>query len=81
VQIGTVDLNKLRGIGDKVVGLVKELVGTLVGNESMQKAGEAQQERATEQIRALRAEVKAEAKDAKAAAFEQKERAAQAAKS
>jgi uncharacterized protein YjbJ (UPF0337 family) len=80
MQIGTVDLNKLRGIGDKAVGLGKELVGTLANSERMQKAGEAQQERATEQLRALRAEAKAEAKNAKASALEQKQRAAQAAK-
>ena len=80
MQIGTVDLNKLRGLADKTAGLGKELVGTLAGNDRMQRAGEAQQERATEQIRALRAEVKAQAKDAKATAFEQKERAAQAGK-
>lgn len=80
MRIGTVDLNKLRGLSDKAVGLAKELVGTLIGNDRLATAGEAQQERATEQIRALRAEVRAEAKDAEAAAFEQKQRAAQAAK-
>jgi uncharacterized protein YjbJ (UPF0337 family) len=80
MQIGTVDLNKLRSLGDKFAGLVKELVGTLAGNDNLAKAGEAQQERATEQIRALRAELKAEVNDAKAATFERKERAAQAAK-
>ena len=81
MQIATVDLNKLRGLGDKLVGLVKEFVGSVTGNENMERAGEAQQERATEQLRALRAEVKAEAKDAKAASFEQKQKVAQAAKS
>ena len=80
MQIGTVDLNKLRGLGDKVVGLMKELLGTVTGNDRLAEAGEAQQERATEQIRALRAELKAEAKDAKAASFEQKQKVAQAAK-
>ena len=80
MQIGTVDLNKLRGIGDKVVGLSKETVGALIGNDAMQEAGEAQQERAAEQLKALRAEARAEAKDAKAAALEQKQKAAQAAK-
>lgn len=80
MRIGTMDVNKLRGIGDKAVGLTKELVGTVVGNDRMQEAGEAQQDRATEQLRALRAEAKAEVKDAKADVLEQKQRAAQAAK-
>ena len=80
MQLGSIDLNKFRGIGDKATGLGKELVGTLTGNEAMQEAGEAQQERATEQLRALRAEVKAEQKDAKADALEERQKAAASAK-
>ena len=80
MRIGSVDLNKLRGLGDKATGLGKELVGTITGNDKMQEAGEAQQERATEELRALRSEVKAEQKDAKAEALEKRQKAAQAAK-
>lgn len=79
-QIGQIDLNKLRGIGDKFFGLQKELVGTLIGNDRLQEEGEAQQERASEQLKALRAEAKAQAKEAKADAIEQKQKAAQRAK-
>jgi len=71
----------LHDLGDKTVGLYKEIVGTVIGNDELAKAGEAQQERATEQLRALRSEVKAEAKEAKAELFEQKQKAAQRAKS
>ncbi len=80
MQLGSIDLNKLRGIGDKAVGLSKELLGTLTGNERLQDAGEAQQERATEELRALRAELKAEQKDAKADVLEQRQKAAASAK-
>lgn len=80
MQIGTVDLNKLRSIGDKAAGLVKELVGALIDNDRMQEAGVAQQERATEEIRALKAEVEAETKEAKAAGQQQRQKTAQAAK-
>jgi uncharacterized protein YjbJ (UPF0337 family) len=80
VQLGSIDLNKLRGIGDKAVGLSKELLGTLTANERLQDAGEAQQERATEELRALRAELKAEQKDAKADVLEQRQKAAASAK-
>ena len=80
MRIGSVDVNKLRGVGDKAAGLTKEAVGVLIGNDRLQKAGEAQQERASEQLKALRAEAKAEAKDAKAEVLEKRERAAQAAK-
>lgn len=78
MQLGSIDVNKLRGLGDKAVGFGKELMGTLLGSERLQDAGEAQQERATEELRALRAEVKAEQKDAKADALEQRQKAASA---
>ena len=80
MQLGSIDFNKLRGIGDKAVGLSKELFGAVTGNEALQEAGEAQQDKATERLRALRAEVKAEAKDAKADVLEQRQRAAASAK-
>jgi len=80
VQIGSIDLNKLRGIGDKAVGLAKEALGVLLGNDRLQEEGEAQQERAAAELKALREELKAEAKDAKAGAMEKRERTAQRAK-
>ena len=49
----------------------------MLRTDELAKAGEAQQERATEQLRALRSEIKAEAKEAKAELFEQKQKAAQ----
>jgi uncharacterized protein YjbJ (UPF0337 family) len=80
VRIGTMDLNKLRGLGDKFLGLAKETVGAIVNNERLQDEGEAQQTRATEQLRALRKEAEADAKDAKANLLEREQRAAQRAK-
>jgi uncharacterized protein YjbJ (UPF0337 family) len=80
MQLGTVDINKLRGLGDKFVGFNKELIGTVVGNERLEREGEAQQDRAAEQLRALRKEVVAQRKEAKADVFEQREKAAQRAK-
>ena len=79
-QIGSIDLNKLRGLSDKFVGLQKEIFGTVFGNEKLQDEGRAQQERASEELKALSLETKAEAKDAKAAVLEQKQKAAQRAK-
>lgn len=80
MQIGAIDINKLKGIGDKAMGLSKELLGTITGNERMQEAGEAQQDKAAETLRALRSEAKAQAKEAKAEVLEQRQQAAQAAK-
>jgi hypothetical protein len=81
MQIGRIDVNKLRGVADKGVGFGKEFVGTLLGNERLQEAGEAQQERATEELRALRKEVEAQKHEAKAETLEQRQKAAQRAKS
>ena len=80
MQIGTIDLNHLRGIGNKAIGLGKELFGVLLGNDRLQDEGEAQQERATAELKALREELKAQKEDTKAGAMETRESAAQRAK-
>jgi len=81
MQVGRVDVNKLRGVGDKAFGLTKEFVGVLVGNDELQQEGEAQQERATEELKALRKEMDAQRKEAVAEAHEQRQKTAQKAKS
>jgi uncharacterized protein YjbJ (UPF0337 family) len=80
VQFGAIDVKKLRGVGDKGLGLAKETFGVLFGSERLQKEGEAQQERASAELKALREEVRAEKEDMKAEAQEKRERAAQRAK-
>jgi uncharacterized protein YjbJ (UPF0337 family) len=80
MQIGRVDLNKLRGLGDKAAGFAKEVVGTLIGSERLEREGEAQQDRAREQLKALRKELEAERHEAEAKTHEQRQRAAQKAK-
>lgn len=77
MRFSRIDANKLRGVADKGLGLSKEVLGTLLGNERLEREGEAQQERATEQLRALRNEVEAEGHEAKAEAFEQRQKMAQ----
>ena len=74
MQIGTVDLDKLRGVSDKFVGLAKEATGVIINNSSLQKAGEAQQDRATENLKALRKEAEAESKDRKSDAIAKSQR-------
>lgn len=80
MNIGKIDMTQLRGVADKGVGLAKELVGTLVGNEAWQREGEAQQDRASEELKALRKQAEAEAKERKADTLEQSQRTAQRAK-
>lgn len=80
MQIGRIDVTKLRGIGDKSLGLAKELLGVISGNDRLQQEGEAQQERATAELKALREELRAEKHEAKADVMEKREQAAQKAK-
>jgi uncharacterized protein YjbJ (UPF0337 family) len=77
MNIGSIDTSKLSGLFDKVLGLGKEFLGTIIDNDRLVKEGEAQQAQGTERLKALRAEAKAEAKEAKAEVLEQKQRAAQ----
>jgi hypothetical protein len=81
MKIGRIDLSKLRGLADKAMGLGKELFGALVGNERLEQAGEKQQERASADLKALRKQVEAQAREAEAEVHEQREKAAQRAKS
>jgi len=81
VQVGRIDLNKLRGITDKAFGLAKEMVGVLIGNDRLQREGEAQQERAAEELKALRKELEAQRKEAVAEMHEERQKSAQRAKS
>lgn len=60
MKIGTIDVGKLRGVGDKAAGLALEATGVLTGNRRLEERGEAMQERATETLKALRAEAVAE---------------------
>ena len=69
MRIGTIDIDKLRGVGDKILGLSKETFGVLVNNENWQREGEAQQDKASETLKALRKEAEAQAKEAKADAL------------
>jgi len=81
MRVGNLELDHLRGLGDKFVGLGKEIAGTVIGNDSLQEAGEAQQARGSENLKVLRKQTKAQAKEAKAETFEQQQKAAQRAKS
>jgi uncharacterized protein YjbJ (UPF0337 family) len=80
MQLGQVDMNKLRGLGDKAVGFAKEIVGTIVNNDRLVDEGDAQQARAAEELRAIRKEIEAQRNEAKADVLEQKQKVAERAK-
>jgi len=77
MRLGTIDVDHLRGFGEKLVGLGKEWVGTLTDSEKLVREGEAQQARGTEHLKALRSQAKAQAKETAAKVHEQRQRAAQ----
>ncbi|MDQ6697337.1 MAG: CsbD family protein [Actinomycetota bacterium] len=76
MQLLNIDLKQLRGLTDKAFGLNKELLGTVLGNERLADEGEAQQEKATHELKALRADIKAAAERAEVETQEGRQRAA-----
>lgn len=67
------------GFVDKVVGLVREVLGELFDRESLKESGRLQQEKGSAKLDALQAEVKAEAHNAKVKTLDQAQaKAAQA---
>jgi uncharacterized protein YjbJ (UPF0337 family) len=77
MQVPRIDPKNALGLLDKVVGLGKEILGTVTGRDRIAKAGQVQQEKGSERIKAVRAEVKAETHETKAAAAGQAQKAAQ----
>jgi uncharacterized protein YjbJ (UPF0337 family) len=77
MRIPRIDPKDATGLFDKVVGLGKEITGEFFDRERLIKAGEAQQAKGTEKLKAIREQAKADAHDAKARAYDAKERSAQ----
>lgn len=80
VQIPRIDPKNALGLVDKVIGLGKEIVGTLTNRDRLTKSGQIQQEKATERIKAMKAELDAQAHKGKAAAAGRAQKSAQNAK-
>ncbi|HEV7194016.1 MAG TPA: hypothetical protein VGN35_12520 [Jatrophihabitantaceae bacterium] len=77
MQIPRIDSKNALGLVDKVVGLGKEIVGSLTHTDRLTKAGQIQQEKGSERIEAVRAQLEAEAHASKATAAERAQRSAQ----
>lgn len=80
MQIPRIDPSNAKGLFDKVIGLGKEIVGSLTNSERLEKAGQLQQQEAAERMKALKAELRADTHETKAAGAERAQRAAQRAK-
>jgi uncharacterized protein YjbJ (UPF0337 family) len=77
MQIPRVDPKNLLGLGDKIVGLGKEIIGSLTNQDRLKKAGQVQQEKATERLKAVQSQVEADAHATKAASAGQAQKSAQ----
>jgi hypothetical protein len=77
MRIPRIDPKNALGLSDKVIGLGKEIVGNVVGNDRVAKAGQVQQDKGTERLKAVRAQTEAKGHQTKAAAAEQAQKAAQ----
>jgi uncharacterized protein YjbJ (UPF0337 family) len=77
MRISRIDPKNLLGLVDKVVGLGKEIVGSLLGEDRLTKAGQVQQEKGSERIKAVQAELGAQAHGTKAAAAAKAQKSAQ----
>lgn len=76
MQIPRIDPKNVLGLVDKVVGLGKEILGTLTGQDRLARAGQVQQEKATERLKAIKSEVAADAHKTQAAAAERAQQTA-----
>ncbi len=77
MQIPRIDPKNAMGLADKVAGLAKEIVGTLLGQDRLTKAGQVQQDKATERLKAIKAEFEADQHEAKATAAGRAQKSAQ----
>src|SRR3954451_24661424 len=80
MRIPRIDPKDATGLFDKVVGLGKEVFGEVFDEQRLIEAGEAQQAKGTEKLKAIREQTKADGHKAKAKSLDSKERMAQAAK-
>jgi uncharacterized protein YjbJ (UPF0337 family) len=80
MRIPRIDPKDATGLYDKVVGLSKEVVGEVFDQQRLIDAGEAQQAKGTEKLKAIREQAKADAHKAKARTYEAREQSAQKAK-
>jgi uncharacterized protein YjbJ (UPF0337 family) len=80
MRVPRIDPQDATGLFDKVVGLGKEITGEVFDRQRLIEAGEAQQAKGTEKLKAIRERTKAEGHKAQARSLDAKEHAAQRAK-
>ena len=71
----------LPNLGEKAIGLTKEVLGTVLDRERLREQGQAQQEKATQRLEQFQRELRADARRAEAQAREGKQMAHQGSES
>jgi uncharacterized protein YjbJ (UPF0337 family) len=77
LQVPRIDPKNAAGLMDKLVGLGKEIAGTVTSNDRLTKAGQVQQDKGTERLKAIQAEMEARGHQTKAAGAESAQKSAQ----
>ncbi|MGQ0842974.1 MAG: hypothetical protein ACT4QF_02445 [Sporichthyaceae bacterium] len=72
ITLPNLDPKNATALFDKVVGLSREITGSVLQKDSWIEAGEAQQAKGAERLKALREQAKAEVHNQKARLHEQK---------
>jgi hypothetical protein len=79
-SIPSISPQNVSGLADKVVGVGKEILGTVTGREGIKKSGQLQQEAGAEKLQAIEKELEANAKEGKAKSAEQAQQSAKKSK-
>lgn len=77
MQIPRIDPRNAAGLSDKVVGVAREVLGTLIGQDQLSEAGRKQQEKGAERLKAIQAELRADAHEAQAKSAAGRQQSAQ----
>ncbi|WP_375487816.1 hypothetical protein [uncultured Jatrophihabitans sp.] len=77
MQIPRIDPKNLTGLADKIIGLGKEIFGTVTNQDRLTKAGQVQQEKGTERLEAVKAQVQSDAHETKAKTADRAQQSAQ----
>jgi uncharacterized protein YjbJ (UPF0337 family) len=77
VRIPRIDPKNVAGLLDKTVGLGKEILGNVTGQDRLAKAGQVQQDKGTERLKAVQSELQADKHEAKATAAERAQKSGQ----
>jgi hypothetical protein len=79
-MIPSISPGNVRGLADKVIGLGKEVVGTLMNDDRIKESGRLQQEAGSERLKAVEEQLKAQAQEGRRQAAEARQRMARRAK-